>query len=696
MDQKFFDNGGVATMARWCVVMILACFFFLAGPTAIPGAVVRVHVQERRPFADGQSFGASGPYEAVRGRLFLEADPDDPANARIADLPLAPRNDKGRVAYWSDFFMLRPTDPTRGNRRLLYDVTNRGNLLSLWTFNEGQRTNDPRSPEHAGNGYLMRQGYTLLWSGWNGDVVDDGTDRLLIGLPIAQQDGRPVQGKIHLEISVDEATPSWTFGWSPWGIADAYPTVDIDDPSATLTKRRTRGDEAIPVPRDRWRFARHQDDGVLPDPRSLYVEDGLQPGWLYDLTYTAEGPRIAGLGMAAIRDLVSFLRYEPADQQGQPNPLINRLDHAYLFGISQSGRLVHHFIYDGFNTDSHGRVVFDGAIAHVAGPGRGLFNQRFGLATLYSSQHRDRLCGSESFPFATVPQRDPVTGQEGHILEHARRSGHVPKLFFVQSSTEYWSRAASLLHTDVQGQRDLPIDPDVRIYLISGSGHLGAQPPTPGIGQTPRNPLRHRPPVLRALLVAMDRWVSEDRQPPDSRYPRIDDGTLVAVEQFREAFPAIPGIDLPQDCYQPLRLDFGPRWHSAGIADTVPPKVTGTYQALVPMVDEDGNELAGIRLPEVAVPLATFTGWSLRAEPYGAAGMLAGLDGSYLEFPWTDAQRQSSSDPRRSVMQRYPTHAQYLHQVAQQALQLHQDGYLLAEDALDLIRAAAERDLWNR
>jgi hypothetical protein len=686
----------MASMARWCVVTILANCFFLAGPTAIPGAVVRVHIQERRPFADGQSFGASGTYEAVRGRLVLEADPDDPANARIADLPLAPRNDEGRVAYWSDFFLLRPTDPTRGNRRLLYDVTNRGNLLSLWTFNEGQRTNDPQTSEHAGNGYLMRQGYTLLWSGWNGDVVDDGTDRLLIGLPIAQQDGRPVQGKIHLEISVDEAAPSWTFGWSPWGVADAYPTVDIDDPSATLTKRRTRGDEAIPVPRDRWRFARHQDDDVVPDPRSLYVEGGLQPGWLYDLTYTAEGPRIAGLGMAAIRDLVSFLRYEPADHQGQPNPLINRLDHAYLFGISQSGRLVHHFIYDGFNTDSQGRRVFDGAIAHVAGSGRGQFNQRFGLATLYSSQHRDRLSGSEAFPFATVTQRDPVTGQEGHILEHARRSGHVPKLFFVQSSTEYWSRAASLLHTDVQGQMDLPIDPDVRIYLISGSGHLGAQPPTPGIGKTPRNPLRHRPPVLRALLVAMDRWVSEDRQPPASRYPRIDDGTLVSFEQFREAFPAIPGINSPQDCYQPLRLDFGPRWHSQGIADTVPPTVTGTYQALVPMVDQDGNELAGIRLPEVAVPLATFTGWSLRAEPYGATGMLAGLDGSYLEFPWTDQQRQSSADPRRSVMQRYPTQAQYLHGVTQQALKLHQDGYLLADDALDLIRTAAERDLGAR
>jgi hypothetical protein len=234
----------------------------------------------------------------------------------------------------------------------------------------------------------------------------------------------------------------------------------------------------------------------------------------------------------------------------------------------------------------------------------------------------------------------------------------------------------------------------VRIYLISGSGHLGAQPPTPGIGQTPRNPLRHRPPVLRALLAALDRWVSEDRQPPESRYPRIDDGTLVSVERFREAFPAIPGIQLPGDCYHPLRLDFGPRWRRHGIADTVPPAVGASYRALVPMVDQDGNELAGIRLPDVAVPLATYTGWSLRAEPYGAPGMLAGLDGSYLEFPQTDPQRQAASDPRPSIQQRYPSRADYLSRITQHALELQQDGYLLAEDALELIRTAAQRDLW--
>jgi hypothetical protein len=672
----------------------MATAFVATREVAVEAAVVRVEIRERRPFADGQTFGATGPYESVRGRLVLEADPAAAVNGQIADLQLAPRNEQGRVVYWSDFLVLRPLDPTRGNRRLLYDVTNRGNLLSLWTFNEAERTNDPRTSEHAGNGYLMREGYTLLWSGWNGDVVGDGTDRLLLGVPIALEDGNPVRGRIHLEISVDEPAQSWTFGWSPWGVAAAYPTVDRDDPSAMLVKRPDRDAEGFLVPRDRWQFGRWEEGRVVPDPRSLYVADGLEPGWLYDLTYTAEGPRVAGLGMAAIRDFVSFLRYEKTDRDGLVNPLAGTVDHAYLFGISQSGRLVNHFIYDGFNTDEQGRIVFEGAIAHVAGSGRGLFNQRFGLATLYSSQHRDRLCGSEAFPFTTTTQRDPVTGEEGDILARARRAGHVPKLFFVQSSTEYWSRGASLLHTDVDGRVDLPIDPHVRIYLISGSGHLGAQPPTPGIGQTPRNPLRHRPPVLRALLAALDRWVTEGRQPPESRYPRIDDGTLVSVERFREAFPAIPGIELPRDCYQPLRLDFGPRWRQQGIADTIPPNVGPPYLALVPMVDQDGNELAGIRLPDVAVPLATYTGWSLRAEAYGASDMLVGLDGSYLEFARTPEQRAAASDPRRSVLERYPSRADYLSRIVRQALDLQQGGYLLADDALELIRTAAERDLW--
>jgi hypothetical protein len=660
---------------------------------SVRAEVVAVEVHERRPFADGQSFGSTGPYETIRGRLRLQVDPDGPANERIADLKLAPRNADGRVEFWSDFFLLKPVDPLRGNRRILYDVNNRGNKLALWSFNGGERTNSPSTTAHAGDGFLMRQGYSVLWCGWNGDVVEDGNDRLLVGLPTAQKDGKPVRGKIHLEISVDEPRQSWTFGWSPWGVAAAYPTVDIDDPQAVLTMRPTRAEPARHVPRDQWAFGRWEGESAVSDPTSLFVGEGLRPGWLYDLVYTAEAPRVAGLGLAAIRDCVSFFRYAQADAAGTKNPLAESIEAAYVFGISQSGRLVNQFIYDGFNSDEKDRMVFDAAIAHVAGAGRGLFNHRFGLATLYGTQHRDNLVPSESFPMATVPTRDPATGRTGDLLARARAKSHVPKLFFIQTSTEYWSRGASLLHTDVEGERDVAIDPNVRIYLVAGAQHLGGGPPTRGICQNPRNILDDRPPILRALLVAMDRWVGENQEPPPSRYPRIEDGTLVPVETFRSAFPAIPGVNTPSQCYTPSRLDFGPQWEEHGVADIVPPRVGQPYRTLVPQVDADGNELAGIRLPDVAVPLGTFTGWNLRAAEYGAEGQLSGLDGSYLAFARTAEERRQMSDPRPAVHERYPTRAAYLTQYLKAVLQLQQEGFLIPEDALKLLRTAAERDL---
>ena len=682
----------VSALALSCVVLLCLC---LSGLPAAHAEVVRMEVSERRSFAEGKPFGAAGPYEIIEGRLHFAFDPDAPVNQRIADLEFAPRNSDGKAEFSSDFFLMKPINPALGNRRILYDVDNRGNKLSLWSFNEGERTNAPHSEAHAGNGFLLRHGYSLLWVGWNSDVVDDGNNRLEITLPVARHDdGTPIRGQVHLEISVDNPERSWTFGWSPWGVAAAYPSVDINDSEARVTKRPTRDAPGVEIPRDAWQFARWEDGEIIPDPSSIYVEEGLEPGWLYDVVYTAENPRVMGLGMAAIRDAVSFFRYQETDAGGTPNPLAGAVSHAYLFGISQSGRLVNHFVYDGFNTSADQRPVFDGAIAHVAGAGRGLFNHRFGLATLYGTQHRDNLVPSETFPMATVPSVEPVTGETGDMLARAREQDHVPKLFFVQSSTEYWSRGASLLHTDVTGETDLLVDDDVRIYLIAGSQHLGATPATPGIGQTPRNPLYHRPPIFRALLVALDRWVTEGTEPPESRYPRIDDGTLVPLETFAVAFPSIPGTEAPRVVYEPLRLDFGPRWRSDGVATIVPPDIGPPYRTLVPMVDEDGNELAGIRLPDIAAPVGTYTGWSLRAAEHGAEGMLAGLDGSYLEFPRTAKEREIAGDSRRSIHERYSNRADYLSRIAEAAMGLEEDGFLLAEDAIEMIRRAAERDYW--
>jgi hypothetical protein len=678
----------MTTQRRFTPPLSFALFIFLFLASPAGAEVVRVQIDERMPFADGAKFGKTGAYEAISGRLFFEVDPDHALNERITDLKLAPRNESARVEFWSDFFLLQPVIPGKGNGALLYDVHNRGNKLALWTFNEGVRTNTPSSAEHAGNGFLFREGYSLLWTGWNGDVAADGTGRLLAGLPVAQQaDGKPVTGRSYVEISVDEETYSQSFFYSPWGTSKAYPSVSLDNHDATLTMRPDRSTPAVELAHDKWAFADFSEGKVAPNPTSLYVKEGFKPGWLYELVYTARDPRVSGLGLAGLRDAISFFRYADSN-----NPAKGSLDRAFVFGISQSGRLIHHFLYEGLNLDQADRTIFDGALIHVAGGGKGLFNYRFGMATVYGTQRRGNLSPADFFPFTPIPQTDPITGQTGDSLARLRKRGAIPKLFFVQTATEYWSRAASLLHTNPEGTKDLELDPDMRLYSIAGAQHLGGGPTDRGICQFPRSPLMHRGPVLRALLTAMDSWVTNDTEPPASQYPRIDDGTLVDLETFREQFPKISGVGLPKAYHQPLALDPGPRWHSEGIADIVPPKAGARYKTLIPAVDSDGNELAGIRLPEVAVPLGTYLGWNLRDESAGAGGALAGLHGGYLEF----SEQKNAEDPRPSIRERYPNRESYVAKVSDAVLKLWEQRYLLEEDALSLLNDAAQRDFWGR
>jgi len=672
-----------------CRFTCLGLWLTMLFPPLALAEVVRVEIAERGPFADGHSFGRSGPYERIAGRLYFEIDPDAPQHAGITDVRRAPRNAAGRVEFWSDFFLLKPVDPARGNRRLLYDVNNRGNKLAIWTFNDA-RGNNPATVADAGNGFLMREGWSVLWCGWSGEVLP-GEHRLVAGLPIARENGEPITGRIHVEICRDQAVNSSPLYWTPWTISAAYPPVDLDTRLAKLTMRPQRAEPAVEIPPDQWAFARQEGETTVPDANSLWVRGGLRPGWLYDLVYEGRDPRVAGLGFAAVRDCASFFRYEQADAAGTANPLAGGIERALIFGISQAGRFVNHLVYDGFNTDERQRIVFDGAISHVSGAGRGLFNQRFGMATLCATHHENVLTPSESFPFTTVPQTDPVTVRSGDILARARASGHVPKMFFTQTSTEYWTRGASLLHTDVAGTKDVKLDPQTRLYCVAGAQHLGAGPTDRGLYENPRNPLNDRPYVMRALLVALDQWISADTQPPDSRYPRIADGTLVDLETFRRRFPKIPGLQLPTGFYMPLRLDFGPRWLNEGIADCVPPNAGPPFRTLVPAVDADGNELAGIRLPDIAVPLATYTGWNLRAAEAGAVGMLAPYHGSYLTFPETRDQRLQTGDPRLSLAERYPTRDAYLSRVTDAVLQLCEQRLLLAEDAAALLRLASDR-----
>lgn len=647
--------------------------------------VVRIEVTERAPFAEGKVFGPAGAYERIKGRMHLETDPKNAANARICDLQNAPRNANGKVESWTDFFLLKPVKPEQGNGQLLYDVNNRGNMLALWTFNDGERTNDPQTDAHAGHGFLMRQGFSVLWCGWNGEVQADDAQRLLCGLPIATENGRTITGRAHLEITSTEKVFSRAFSWSPWGIGAAYPSVSLDNADATLTMRPHRGAEGMEVPREAWAFGRWENDRLVPDATHLYVKNGLRPGWLYDLVYTAKEPRVTGLGLTALRDCVSFFRHGDAKE----NPLAGAIRKACVFGISQSGRVIHHLFYEGLNDDEKGRIVFDGALIHVAGSGKGMFNQRFRMSTEYGTQHEGHLSGSEFFPLAPLQQTDPVTGESGDSLLRTRRSGHTPRIIFTQSSTEYWSRAASLLHTDVEGGTDLTLPEDVRVYSVAGAEHLGKSDGTPGICQQPRNTLDDRGPVLRAMLMHLVDWTQNGRTPPPSRYPRLADKTLVSFDVWAAQFPKIPGHNLPTHAYQPPRLDFGPRFHTEGIADVIPPKVGKPFQTRLPAVNADGNEISGIVLPEVAVPRGTYTGWNLRSLQVGAETMLSPLDGMFIPFAKTKAEREKTGDPRLSLEERYPTREAYLSRLAEAAKKLHEERFLLEEDVARIVERAS-------
>ena len=337
--------------------------------------------------------------------------------------------------------------------------------------------------------------------------------------------------------------------------------------------------------------------------------------------------------------------------------------------------------------------MFEGALIHVAGAGKGGFNHRFRMLTDTGNSHEGHLSSSEFFPLAPALQTDPVTGESGDTLARARASGHVPKMIFTQTSTEYWNRAASLLHTDVEGREDIALPPEVRVYLVAGAQHLGAGDGTPGICQQPGNTLNDRGPILRAMLVALNDWVSNGVAPPPNRHPRIADDTLVDLPSWR--FPRIPGVNLPTRYYEPLRLDFGPRFHTEGIADTIPPMTRSPYRTLIPAVDSDGNDTAGIRLPEVAVPLGTFTGWNLRAAAFGAEGVLAPFEGMMIPFAQTKAEREKSGDPRLAVRERYPTREAYLKRMTDAAYQLKRDRFLLDDDVAAILQKAADRKLWD-
>ncbi|HET8996208.1 MAG TPA: alpha/beta hydrolase domain-containing protein, partial [Acetobacteraceae bacterium] len=580
-----------------------------------------------------------GAYKRIDGVASGALDPRHPANRGIALLDKAASNEHGLVAYRTGFTVLTPADPAKGNHRLLYEVNNLGRIMLFANLCAGTMGNQPQTTAELGNALPLRLGFTLVWSGW--DPAAPASTGLSLQAPVATERDKPIVQRIREEfIAGTRRGDMATFPLS-------YEAADQD---AQLTVRRTQTGERRPAA---FEFV---------DARTLRLRDGArpEPGAIYELHYNATKPAVLGIGFAATRDLISHMHSRGADL------LDFAPTHALAFGISQAGRYLRDHIAQGFNADEDGARVFDGVFTHVAGIGCVFHNTPFGQPFRTRTWHEDHDFPEVAFPFSAAFCEDPITGASGSLL---RGDASDPKLIETNTSTEYWQKGASLLHSDPLGTQDLALPENVRGYLLAGTQHGGkaGMPRDNGPCSNPRN--WHDPmPAVRALLVALDAWVAEDKPPPDSILPRIADGTLVPAEQV--AFPRIPGLVPPTAAND-----------AAPLGDWIDPQPPArAWRTLVPQMDADGNERAGIRLPDIAVPHGTFTGWNLYREPY-PAGELADRDGTFLAFAETRAQREQSGDPRASLEERYPTPAEHARRVRDCVDALCRERLLLAEDA---------------
>jgi hypothetical protein len=679
---------------------LAAVLAFVLTPSMMEARVVRLRVERREVVLNGRAFGTAGPYEKLVGKVDFALDPDLPGNAAIVDSKLAPRNARGEVEFSADFYLLKPVDPRRGNGRLFYEVGNRGGKSMLVTFQHATGSLEPATEAEFGDGAMMRQGFTLLWMGWQWDVPErPGVMRM--SMPIAtlrEPQGRPEQGRgttengrritglVRGNFILNEKSPT-----AP--VADrnhqAYLPIDPASAESVMTVRDEPTAKGAIIPRSKWRFV---NDGETGPGSTVALDGGFEPGRIYDVVYRTADPRVVGCGLAGTRDLVSFMKFDTSPENPMPG-----LKHALGWGVSQSGRFLRHFLYEGFNEDEQGRRVFDGVFDQVGGAGRGSFNHRFGQASRDALQYFNILFPVDLFPFTDGPQTDPDTGVTDGLLARAANTNTAPKVFHLLTNSEYFNRAGSLVHTDPTGTKDADLPPNTRIYMIASAPHgPGPFPPASNrgggglVGRAALNPLNYSP-ATRALFRALDRWVVDDVAPPASAYPKIADGTLTSPD--RAGWPKVPGYELPQQPLRAFHLNFGPDWPK-GIVSVEPPEIGKPFVVRVPAVDADGNVRAGIRLPDIAVPLATQAGWNYRDPSIGAPDRLAGEIGSYIPFARTRADRERARDPRPSIEERYKNRDEYVDKFKAATLDLVARGYVLAEDVDGLLEHARDHYDW--
>jgi len=607
-------------------------------------AVTRIDVAFRSDVKNGF------PAEVTYGKVYFAVDPKLGPNRIIRDIDLAPKNAQGLVEFSADFYMVRPL---KGNGTALVEISNRAGkgLTSVFDFGHG---GDLTTPEALGDSFLLKQGFTLVWLGWEFDVPES-PGMLRAYLPVATNRGETISAMIHSEWVGEKREDVISTG------DRAQIGYEVLDPASSKNELFVRDAVAAPrnlIPHAEWQFI---------DGRHVKLNGGFAPGRLYEIVYEAKNPVVAGLGLAGMRDFVSYLKYSGVDTPLSADRAGIR--QAIGFGVSQSGRFLREFLYDGFNESELHRKVFDGVWAHVGGAGRGSFNERF------AQPSRDGQPFVNVFYDVDIPPFD-----ERHLTARANAAHVLPKLFLSHGSYEYWGRCASLIHTTADGKADVAPSANTRIYFLSGSQHgAGSIPPAKVPAQDRANVNDYRY-ALRSLLLAMDRWIKTDAAPPPSHFPRLSNHELTSRENLH--FPKVPGVELPVHKREAYRLDFS----------VEPPQQMGlVFPTLVPQVDVDGNDLGGIQMPEVRVPLASYTGWNRRNASIGARSEMLSYTGSWIPFPLTKEDRLKSGDPRLSVEERYRDQQDYLEKIDQAARALVTSGFVLKAD-LPLLHERAARE----
>ena len=646
-------------------------------------ALTKLEIKTRKPFAGGETFGDVGRYERIDGLAHFAVDPNHADNRVIADIGLAPRSEGGLVEFSADFRIVKPVDNDHGNGRLLLDVVNRGKELALKNINSAP-DGPPDADPHPGNGFMMRQGYSLVWCGWQHDVPD-APGLFRCNVPNAQNaDGSPVSGKIMVSFQ-PIANISTQF------LSDRehrpYPTNHLESWDSVLTVQEHEDGEETVIPRERWAFARMVDGRRVPDAAHITMEGGFEAGKVYRVLYETSHAPVVGMGLLATRDIAAWLRYGTVDADGTANPLAGAIGRAYAYGRSQSGRFLRQMLHLGLNRDESGQIVFDGMLPNVAGGKMGEFNVRFGQPSSLSNQSVNNLP-----PFLDLEPN----GDDGILAEVTQR-GVAPKVIYTNTSSEYWGGHGALAHMTPDGKADVQLPDNVRSWLFCGTQHAPANlpisdtnPDTGARGTQAFNYVDYRP-LMRAALYHLDRWVTHNEEPPTNGYPNLANGTVVDANELGEWFGSLPGMEFPRHHKVIRRLDFGP---DRAVPTEMPPKVGDAYPMLVSAVNADGNEVGGIRLPAIEVPLGTYAGWNVRHTDIGGVGQVLAAGGTVagcaIPFANTREERLASGDPRPSIEERYGSRDEYLERVRASAESLVESGYALAEDVDVLVAQGGE------